>query len=91
MTAARRLADGLVGGAALGAATNLFGGMQQRSAAQDANREREKIAKQQFNQKKEYEIGWGQQLTQYAWDQAKTEPCVFRIARKKRSTTSWGG
>ena len=31
-----------VAGAALGAATSLFGGMQQRSAAQSANREREK-------------------------------------------------
>ena len=73
-----------VAGAALGAATSLFGGMQQRSAAQSANREREKQAKQAFErQKKEYEIGWGQQLTQYAWDQAKTEAMRFQDRQKE--------
>ena len=54
--------------------TTLFGGLQQRSAAQEANRLREKIAKQQYKrQLKEYEIGWGQELTKYAWDTAKVE------------------
>ena len=47
---------------------------------QDANDDREKIAKQQFErQEKEYEIAWGQELTKYAWDQAKVE--VERLAR----------
>ena len=73
-----------VAGAALGAATSLFGGMQQRSAAQSANKDREKQAKQAFErQKKEYEIGWGQQLTQYAWDQAKTEAMRYQDRQKE--------
>ena len=60
--------------AAVSGGLSLFQGMQQRSAAQDANSDREKIAKQQFErQQKEYEIAWGQELTKYAWDQAKVE------------------
>ena len=71
-------------GAAIGAATSIFGGMQQRSAAQEANDEREKIAKQQFErQEKEYEIGWGQELTKYAWDQAKVEAARYQDRQKK--------
>ena len=63
-----------IAGAALGAAAGLIGGMKSRSAAQDANDQREEQAKQAFKrQKKEYEIAWGQTLTQYAWDQAKVE------------------
>ena len=85
MTAARRLADGLVvSSAAVSGGLSLFSGMQQRSAAQDANDEREEIAKKQFErQEKEYEIGWGQQLTKYAWDQAKTEAMRWQDRQKK--------
>ena len=49
--------------AALQGLTTAYSGMQQRNAAQEANKLRDKIAKQQFErQLKEYEIGWGQEL-----------------------------
>ena len=70
--------------AAVSGATSLFGGMQQRSAAQSANKQREKQAKQAFKrQKKEYEISWGQELTKYAWDQAKTEAMRYQDRQKE--------
>ena len=73
-----------IAGAALAGGLSLFQGSQQRSAAQSANKEREKQAKQAFErQKKEYEIGWGQQLTQYAWDQAKTEAMRYQDRQKE--------
>ena len=70
--------------AAVSGGLSLFNGMQQRSAAQDANDEREEIAKAQFErQEKEYEIGWGQELTKYAWDTAKTEAMRWQDRQKK--------
>ena len=72
------VAAGIAGGA------SLIGGMQQRSAAQSANKQREDIAKKQFErQEKEYEIGWGQELTKYAWDQAKVEAARYQDRQKK--------
>lgn len=63
---------------------SLFQGMEQRSAAQEANEQREEIAKQQFErQEKEYEIGWGQELTKYAWDVAKTEALRYQDRQKE--------
>ena len=54
--------------------SSLWGGLEQRKAAQDANKATKKQAKQAFErQLKEYEIGWGQELTKYAWDVAKVE------------------
>ena len=70
--------------AAVGGGMSLFNGLTQRGAAQDANRQREKIAKQQFKrQKKEYEIAWGQKLTEYAWDQAKVEAARYQDRQKE--------
>ena len=61
-------------GMAIGAGAGLISGMESRSAAKSANKQREEQAKQAFErQLKEYEIGWGQELTKYAWDVAKVE------------------
>ena len=70
--------------AALQGGQALFSGMEQRSAAQAANKQREEIAEAQYERAlKEYEISWGQQLTQYAWDTAKVEAERFLDRRKE--------
>ena len=71
-------------GLALGAGSALVGGMESRSAAQAANKQRQEQAEQAFErQKKEYEIAWGQELTKYAWDTAKVEAERFLDRQKE--------
>ena len=68
-----------IAAAGLAGLNSFVGGMESRNAAKSANKQREKQAKQAFErQKKEYEIAWGQKLTEYAWDQAKVEAARFQ-------------
>lgn len=70
--------------AAVAGGASLFGGMEKRRAAKSANKQREKIAKQQYErQLKEYEIAWGQELTKYAWDTAKVEAQRYQDRQAK--------
>ena len=71
----------------LGAANfglGLIKGAEQRSAANSANKARDKQAKQAFErQKKEYEISWGKELVNYSWSVAKTEAARYQDRQKK--------
>ena len=88
VTAPRRLDNG-AGLIALGLGAANFGlglikGAEQRSAANAANKARDKQAKQAFErQKKEYEISWGKELVNYSWSVAKTEAARYQDRQKK--------
>ena len=72
-------------GAALGAATSLIGGNQQRDAAEEQNELAEERAKAQFERaEKEWAIDYEQRLSNYAWKLAETEAARF-IDRQKKS------
>ena len=76
-------------GAILGLGSSIMGGMQQQSAAREANKLAEEQAKAQFARaKKEYRIDWWQQKSNWLWQTAQVEAQRF-AERQKESDYNW--
>jgi Flp pilus assembly protein TadB len=76
-------------GAILGLGSSIMGGMQQQSAAREANELAEKQAQQQYARaKKEWRIDWWEQKSNYLWDVAKTEAAKY-VERQKEADHNW--
>ena len=75
---------GAIATAGIGGLTSLIGGSQQRSAADAANAEQEKIAEAQYERDlKEWELNYTQSLSDYAWSMANTEALRYQDRVKK--------
>jgi len=76
-------------GAVLGLGQGILGGMQQQSAAREANELAEAQAKAQFSRaKKEWRIDWWQQKSNWLWETAQVEAQRF-AERQKESDYNW--
>ena len=68
------MAWGAIAMAGLNFVSGIVGGASSRSAAKKQNEEREKMIEAQYaRDKKEYEIDWMRQKSEYAWELANTE------------------
>jgi hypothetical protein len=76
-------------GAILGLGSSIMGGMQQQSAARQANASAEKQAKQQYKRAvKEWEIDYLEKRANWMWDVAKTEATKY-VERQKEADYNW--
>jgi len=75
---------GAIATAGVGLVSGLIGGQQQRSAADAANKEQDKIAEAQYERDtKEWELNYAQSLSDYAWSLANTEAQRYQDRVKK--------
>ena len=76
---------GAVIGAAVGVGTAIFGGQQQKSAAQQANKEAKDKARKQYQRaKEEWEIDYETRRTNWIWETAKLEAQKFSERQAKQ-------
>ena len=76
---------GAVIGAAVGVGTAIFSGQQQKSAAQQANKEAKDKARKQYQRaKEEWEIDYETRRTNWIWETAKLEAQKFSERQAKQ-------